>query len=43
MKQRMHKQLRAIRKYAKVRKLDLERAAMEWCKCGLASRWAEGN
>jgi len=41
MERRVVKQLRAIRKYAKARQLDMETAAREWCRCGLAARWAE--
>ncbi|WP_020407503.1 hypothetical protein [Hahella ganghwensis] len=43
MEQRVHRQIRAIRKYAKSRNLALETAAREWCACGLAARWAEAN
>ncbi|WP_256385698.1 hypothetical protein [Hahella sp. CCB-MM4] len=43
MEQRVHKQIRAIRNYAKSRNLDMEMAAIEWCACGLAARWAEYN
>ncbi len=43
MEQRVHKQIRAIRKFAKAQNLDLEIAARQWCECGLAARWAEFN
>ncbi len=43
MEHRVHKQIRAIRKFAKIRNLDMEMAAKEWCECGLAAQWAEGN
>jgi hypothetical protein len=43
MEQRVHKQIRAIRNYAKALNVDLEMAARLWCECGLAARWADFN
>jgi hypothetical protein len=42
MEQRLHKQIRAIRNYAKAMHLDLDTAAKQWCEVGLAERWADG-
>lgn len=41
MEQRLHKQIRAIRNYAKAMHLDLDTAAKQWCEVGLAERWAD--
>lgn len=43
MKARMHRQIRAIRRYAKAVGLSLEAAAMRWVERGHAARWAEQN
>jgi len=43
MESRAHKQIRAIRKYAKTQNLGMEMAAKQWCESGLAAKWAELN
>ena len=43
MKERMHKQMRAIRKYAKSINASVEQACALWVQTGCAERWATQN
>ncbi|ARU58029.1 hypothetical protein OLMES_4010 [Oleiphilus messinensis] len=43
MNTRNHRQIRAMKRYARALHLQFEEAAMRWCEIGLAARWAEQN
>jgi len=43
LREKLAKQCRCIRRYAKSLRVDVDDAGMRWVAMGLAKRWAEGN